>query len=88
MNKRHTEKPVQLTVRGVPSRVKKQLLLRAEREKKSLNSILVEVLSAAGGNESNTKFRDLKELSGTWVEDSDFDAAIEAQNQIDPALWP
>ena len=30
---------------------------------------------------------DLDGLIGTWVEDPQFDAAITAQDQVDPNLW-
>ena len=30
---------------------------------------------------------DLDGLIGTWVEDPQFDAAITAQDQVDPHLW-
>jgi hypothetical protein len=33
------------------------------------------------------KRRDLSDLAGTWVDDPEFDAALEAQSQIDPELW-
>ena len=88
MSRRHKEEPIQLTVRGVPERVKKHLLVRATRERKSLNTVLVEVLTNATGQEMGAHvYRDLSSLAGTWVEDPDFDAAIEAQDQIDSSLW-
>jgi plasmid stability protein len=88
MNRRQYEQPVQLTVRGVPTLVKKQLLMRATREQKSLNTVLVEILTNAAGVEPGIAiYRDLSDLAGTWVEDVAFDAAIEAQDQIDPSLW-
>ena len=31
--------------------------------------------------------RDLSDIAGTWVEDSEFDEVIAAQRQIDPDLW-
>jgi len=89
MSRRHKEEPIQLTVRGVPERVKKHLLVRAARERKSLNTVLVEVLTNATGQEMGAHvYRDLSALAGTWVEDPDFDAAIEAQDLIDSSLWP
>jgi plasmid stability protein len=86
--KRKQVQPVQLTVRGVPSGVKKQLVMRAAREHKSLNNVLVEILTNAAGTEpSNMIYRNLSELAGTWVADAAFDSAIEAQDQIDESLW-
>jgi hypothetical protein len=62
--------------------------MRATREQKSLNTVLVEILTNAAGVEPGIAiYRDLSDLAGTWVEDLAFDAAIEAQDQIDPSLW-
>jgi hypothetical protein len=30
---------------------------------------------------------DLDDLAGQWVEDPEFDAAVEAQDQVDESLW-
>lgn len=88
MIRKHREQPKQLTVRGVPNRVKERLLLRASREGKSLNTILVEILTNATGLETmSMNYRDLSKFAGSWVEDSAFDAAIDAQDQIDESLW-
>ena len=86
--KRKQIQPVQLTVRGISIGVKKQLVLRAAREHKSLNNVLVEILTnAAGAEPSAMLYRDLSELAGTWVADAACDSAIEAQDQIDESLW-
>ena len=31
--------------------------------------------------------RELRDLAGTWADDPEFDAALAAQDQIDPDLW-
>lgn len=33
------------------------------------------------------KKRDLSFIAGTWVEDPEFEAALEEQRQIDPEMW-
>lgn len=33
------------------------------------------------------KKRDLSFIAGTWVEDLEFEAALEEQRQIDPEMW-
>jgi hypothetical protein len=40
----------------------------------------------AAGNPLPVK-RDLSDIAGTWVEDPEFDAALEDQNRIDWELW-
>lgn len=84
---RQSQKLEQLTIRGVPSRVKKLLVERAAREKKSLNSILLDILKHSAGVDSSVKHTDLNHLSGLCVEDADFDAAINEQHQIDESMW-
>lgn len=79
--------PVQLTVRGVPSSVKKVLENRAKKERKSLNNILVEVLCSAASKDTERVFNDLDYLAGSWVEDPEFDAALKDFEQIDSELW-
>ncbi len=32
-------------------------------------------------------YHDLDDLAGTWVDDPEFDKAIEEQHRIDPELW-
>jgi len=80
----HAKSEVQLTIRGVPAHVKKILLQRAGAERRSLNALLVEVLTAAAAiNDQGPRYFDLDELAGTWVSDPEFDSALEAQHRID-----
>lgn len=37
--------------------------------------------------EQAVRHHDLDDLAGTWVDDPAFDQAIEAMDQVDPALW-
>lgn len=88
MRRKLKDQPTQLTVRGVSSQVKKQLMSRASREGKSLNTVLVEVISNAVGTEPmGMEYRNLSKFAGIWVEDTEFDAAIDAQDQVDTSLW-
>jgi hypothetical protein len=79
---------VQYTLRAVPSEVDKALRRKARREGISLNRAALETLSTglclAGEPVLN---RDLDFLAGTWVEDAEFDAALQEQDKIDPDLW-
>lgn len=81
------KRTVQLTVRSVPAHVKKSLASRAEAEGKSLNTILVEVLSLSAGESADARYRDLAKLSGLWKEDPEFDRAVLEQDQIDLKAW-
>lgn len=87
MSRRNEQKPVQLTIRGVPARVKDMLVHRAEKEKKSLNSVLLDLLCTATETSSKITFHDLDELAGSWVEDPEFEAIIEEQDRIDEDMW-
>ncbi|MGH9551545.1 MAG: hypothetical protein ACRD3W_19320 [Terriglobales bacterium] len=87
MNSRQTNKTVQLTIRGVSTRVKKLLADRAESERKSLNAVLVEALSSAAGVGADNLYSDLDHLAGRWIDDPGFDAAIAAQDTIDESIW-
>ena len=89
MKSRQTPKTVQLTIRGVPSQVKNLLHHRAQAERKSLNTVLVEALnSSAGLDISQMAYGDLDHLVGLWQDDHDFDSAMRAQDEIDETIWP
>ena len=78
----------QVTIRRVPERVKQLLKELAKREEKSLNQIILEVLERGLGLAGEEiVYHDLDDLAGTWVEDPEFDKAIEEQHRIDPELW-
>lgn len=78
----------QLTIRGVSARVKKQLQSRAAREGVSLNSVLVDILNSATSCEpGERRFRDLSGIAGSWIEDEEFERAIEEQDRVDPSIW-
>ena len=78
----------QYTVRRIPRAVDEGLRRKAREEGKSLNQTAVEVLIAGLALSGNgVVHRDLDFLVGTWVEDSAFDAAIQAQDQVDPKMW-
>lgn len=79
---------VQYTLRQVPVAVDEALRRRSMEEGKSINQTAIEALHA-GLVLSGEKIRhhDLDFLIGTWVEDPSFDAAIKAQDQVDPDMW-
>ena len=85
MKKKETE---QLTIRGVPRGVGARLRETARREGRSLNSVAVEALTRGAGLEGEAvRHTDLDDLSGKWVDDPAFDAAIAEMDRIDEELW-
>jgi hypothetical protein len=81
-------KETQYTVRAIPVRVDRELRKRAERERKSLNALLVQILSeAAGEDRARMRRRDLSKYSGSWIDDPEFDRAMEEFERIDEEMW-
>lgn len=78
----------QYTIRNIPPALDRQLKECARREGKSLNEAVVETLCRGAGVAGQPiQHADLDDVIGTWVDDPQFDAAIAAQDQIDPHLW-
>jgi hypothetical protein len=81
-------KSIQYTIRSVPEALDRVLRQRAEREQKSLNTVVLEALEEAVKNEAEPKtYHDLDHLIGTWVEDPAFDEMMEMFEQIDEEDW-
>ena len=79
---------MQYTIRNVPKTLDAMLRDRARKEGKSLNEMVIEALARAMGfSKEPLRQRDLTGIAGTWVEDPDFDRAIEDQDRIDEGLW-
>ena len=80
---------VQYTVRSVPAHVDKALRRKAQTGRMSLNEVLRAALirEAEGTDVPERVYTDLDALAGSWVEDPGFDAAIQAQDRVDEALW-
>jgi len=79
---------IQYTLRKIPPQIDRELRRRANEERKSLNEVALQALER-GLDLADTPVRhhDLDDLIGTWVEDPEFDQAIEEMDQIDPELW-
>lgn len=78
----------QYTVRSIPPAVDRALRQRARRERKSLNRVVLDLLVAGAGLETNgAVYDDLDDFIGTWKEDAAFDAALAAQDTVDKQLW-
>ena len=79
---------MQYTVRNIPRTLDEELRRRAREQGRSLNEVALQAMArGVGQSAESVRFRDLADLAGTWKEDPEFDAAIEAQNTIDPELW-
>jgi len=79
---------MQYTLRKVPKAVDSALRRRARAEGRSLNAVALDALTAGAGLSGHREVRrDLSDIAGTWREDPAFDAALEAQDQVDDALW-
>lgn len=78
----------QYTIRNIPPALDLALRERARAEDKSLNDVVIDALArGAGIGAEQLRYRDLADLAGTWMEDSDFDQAIADQDTIEPGLW-
>jgi hypothetical protein len=79
---------MQYTIRGIPAALDEALRARARQAGKSLNEAAVEALAEGAGFAGvPRKRRDLGDIAGTWKSDKAFDAAVSAQDSIDPDLW-
>jgi hypothetical protein len=82
-------KQTQYTIRNVPSELDAKLRAKAQREKKSLNSLLIEQLHnsvrKSGSNRQTSS--DYDELAGSWVNDPSFDEAMSDSRVVDPKDW-
>ena len=79
---------MQYTIRGIPGYLDSGIRMYAEKESKSLNQALLDMLSAGlgffGKHERNEP---LMELAGTWREEPEADKALAAVRTIDEDLW-
>ena len=79
---------MQYTNRGIPGYLDSGIRMYAEKESKSLNQALLDMLSAGlgffGKHERNEP---LMELAGTWREDPEADKALAEMRTIDEDLW-
>lgn len=79
---------MQYTIRNVPARVDAALRRRAKQEDKSLNEVALDaLLQATGLAGERLRRRDLSDLAGTWADDPECEAVLEAQDRIDVDLW-
>lgn len=78
----------QYTVRSVPERLDRELRKRARQEDKSLNTVILEILAdAVGSREMSAVHHRLDKYSGSWIDDPEFDRAMEEFDRIDGEDW-
>lgn len=78
----------QYTIRRVPEQVDQLIRRQVKITRKSLNTVLLDILKrGVGAGKRPVEYHDLDELAGTWVDDPDFDTAMEAFESIDEELW-
>jgi len=81
-------KRIQYTLRDVPESVDRELRSRALRERQSLNSVALHLLTAGLGLSGEPPCsHDLDPVAGSWVEDPAFDAALRSMDKVDKGLW-
>lgn len=79
---------MQYTLRKIPPALDRALRRRAKDDGKSLNDAAIEALRRGVGiGDEPLRYRDLRDLAGTWVEDPEFDRALADQHRIDKRLW-
>jgi plasmid stability protein len=79
---------MQYTIRDIPDDVNKALRAKAQAEGKSINQTVVDVLRQGLCLENPLqKKRDLSDIAGTWIEDREFNKAMEDFERIDPEEW-
>ncbi len=78
----------QYTIRRVPPHLDRELRRKAREEQRSLNDVALRAMERGLGiAEEERRHHDLDDLAGTWVDDPEFDRAVEAMDQVDPELW-
>ena len=79
---------IQYTIRKVPQNVNDALRQRVQDERKSMNAVLIDILERGLGIKGAPVYHtDLDDLAGTWVNDPEFDSAIEALDHVDQESW-
>jgi hypothetical protein len=79
---------MQYTLRGISPALDEAVRERASAEGKSLNEVAVEALAEALGlGADEIVRRDLSDIVGSWRKDAAVEAALDAQDEVDQALW-
>ena len=76
----------QLTLRGVPDEVARQLEKVSHESGQSVNAVVNDILADAVGEQGR---RRRLERYATWTpeDQAEFEQALQAQRQVDQAMW-
>ena len=78
----------QYTIRNIPRSVDQALRRKALRERKSLNTVLLETLAKEAGVGAEPRvYDDLDFLIGSWVADPETETALKEQRKVNPKDW-
>jgi hypothetical protein len=79
---------MQYTLRGIPRALDAAVRERARSEGRSLNDVAVEAMAEGLGlGLSGQVRRDLSDVAGTWKKEAAVEAALAAQDRVDPEAW-
>ncbi len=79
----------QITLRGLDPKTEHELRRIAKKTGKSLNRVLLEMISKSAGTEKKPPADSLRKLAGGWTENeaSEFNEAIKICEQTDETMW-
>lgn len=79
----------QITLRGLPESFYRELEAEAEREKTSINKVLLKRLRVASTQQAEGSCTELLVQAGTWDQKrfEDFEAQLKGLRKIDRELW-
>jgi hypothetical protein len=79
----------QMTLRGIPKEVWKEIETEAHRQKTSVNKVLLKRIAPQQQSKREGACAPLLDLAGTWDEKraADFESRVSDHRRIDPELW-
>ena len=78
----------QYTIRNLPPELDKTLRQQSKKTGKSLNTVVLETLTKGVGIVGKPViYRDLSFMAESWVDDPEFDKAMEDFERIDEECW-
>lgn len=77
----------QYTIRRIPEHLDRTAREKAEKNRQSLNSVLLEALTKGLNADRDVEHHDMDDLIGTWVVDPETEAALKKFKTIDEELW-
>lgn len=89
MSRSQIQNQTQVTLRGLPTSLFRELKREAHQKKMSLNQVLLDKILPARKKPREGECSQLLALAGTWSEKraKDFDQALQEIRKIDFELW-